>query len=159
GPRPVGCFSALLARPVWIQIWALYRQSGSDRLEKQPTDLRRHHHYMRDGTLALEDHGYSIPGGNPSPAVRRPISLCAKLLPFSIACFTPLRIRSSSSSVSSGSTTSLAILIETISPRPFATTVTFSPPTLTSTVFSARVALTCSCIFAACFIIFWMFIV
>src|SRR5271166_358966 len=51
GPRPVGCFSALLARPVSIQIWALYRQSGSDRLEKQPTDLRRHHHYMRDGTL------------------------------------------------------------------------------------------------------------
>ena len=34
------------------QIWALYRQSGSDRLEKQPTDLRRRHHYMRDGTLA-----------------------------------------------------------------------------------------------------------
>ena len=33
------------------QIWALYRQSGSDRPEKQPTDLRRHHHYMRDGTL------------------------------------------------------------------------------------------------------------
>ena len=33
------------------QIWALYRQSGSDRLEKQPTDLRRRHHYMRDGTL------------------------------------------------------------------------------------------------------------
>src|ERR1700693_440523 len=28
------------------QKWALYRQSGSDRLEKQPTDLRRHHHYM-----------------------------------------------------------------------------------------------------------------
>ena len=35
------------------QIWALYRQSGSDRLEKQPTDLRRHHHYMRDGTLGF----------------------------------------------------------------------------------------------------------
>src|SRR5271165_3952852 len=34
------------------QIWALYRQSGSDRLEKQPTDLRRRHYYMRDGTLA-----------------------------------------------------------------------------------------------------------
>ena len=33
------------------QIWALYRQSGSDRLEKQPADLRRHHHYMRDGAL------------------------------------------------------------------------------------------------------------
>jgi hypothetical protein len=29
------------------QIWALRL-----RLEKQPTDLRRHHHYMRDGTLA-----------------------------------------------------------------------------------------------------------
>ena len=33
-------------RPVWIQIWALRW-----RLEKQPTDLLRHHHYMRDGTL------------------------------------------------------------------------------------------------------------
>src|SRR5580692_5896506 len=52
GPRPVGCFSSAAAdRPVSIQIWALYRQSGSDRLEKQPTDLRRHHHYMRDGAL------------------------------------------------------------------------------------------------------------
>ena len=40
-----------LVRPVSIQIRALYRQSGSDRLEKQPTDLRRHHHYMRDGAL------------------------------------------------------------------------------------------------------------
>jgi hydroxymethylpyrimidine pyrophosphatase-like HAD family hydrolase len=28
------------------QIWAL-----RSRLEKQPTDLRRRHHYMRDGTL------------------------------------------------------------------------------------------------------------
>ena len=27
-------------------------ESGSRRTEKQPTDLRRHHHYMRDGTLA-----------------------------------------------------------------------------------------------------------
>ena len=26
-----------------------------DRLEKQPTDLRRRHHYMRDGTLARDD--------------------------------------------------------------------------------------------------------
>ena len=25
-----------------------------DRLEKQPTDLRRRHHYMRDGTLARD---------------------------------------------------------------------------------------------------------
>jgi hypothetical protein len=38
--------SALLARPVSIQIWAL-----RSRLEKQPTDLRRHHRYMRDGAL------------------------------------------------------------------------------------------------------------
>src|SRR5246500_598124 len=29
------------------QIWVL-----RSRLEKQPTDLRRRHHYMRDGTLA-----------------------------------------------------------------------------------------------------------
>src|ERR1700687_4525751 len=29
------------------QIWAL-----RSRLEKQPTDLRRRHHYIRDGTLA-----------------------------------------------------------------------------------------------------------
>jgi hypothetical protein len=28
------------------QIWAL-----RSRLEKQPTDLRRRHHYLRDGTL------------------------------------------------------------------------------------------------------------
>jgi hypothetical protein len=30
------------------QIWAL-----RSRLEKQPTDLRRQHHYMRDGTLVF----------------------------------------------------------------------------------------------------------
>ena len=30
------------------QIWVL-----RSRLEKQPTDLRRRHHYMRDGTLAF----------------------------------------------------------------------------------------------------------
>src|SRR5260370_41173118 len=45
-------------RPVSIQIWALYRQSGSDRLEKQPTDpatAGRHHHYMRDGTLSATE--------------------------------------------------------------------------------------------------------
>ena len=50
GRGPVGCFSALLARPVSIQIWAL-----RSRLEKQPTDLRRRHHYMRDGTLGSEE--------------------------------------------------------------------------------------------------------
>jgi hypothetical protein len=34
------------------QIWALYRQSGSDRLEKQPTDLRQYTSYFGDRTLA-----------------------------------------------------------------------------------------------------------
>jgi len=48
-------FSALLARPVSIQIWAL-----RSRLEKQPTDLRRRHHYMRDGTLGEERTGNSL---------------------------------------------------------------------------------------------------
>src|SRR5271154_789709 len=56
GRRPV--FNATLrAAASWLffcvarstrmtQIWAL-----RSRLEKQPTDLRRRHHYMRDGTL------------------------------------------------------------------------------------------------------------
>jgi len=34
-----------------IQIWALYRQSGSDRLEKQPTDLRQNTCYFGDRSL------------------------------------------------------------------------------------------------------------
>ena len=34
-----------------IQIAALYRQSGSDRLEKQPTDLRRNPRDLGDGAL------------------------------------------------------------------------------------------------------------
>ena len=29
----------------------MVRDARRSRLEKQPTDLRRHHHYMRDGTL------------------------------------------------------------------------------------------------------------
>jgi len=33
------------------QIWVLYRQSGSDRLEKQPTDLRQYACYFGDRTL------------------------------------------------------------------------------------------------------------
>jgi hypothetical protein len=33
------------------QIWALLRQSGSDRLEKQPTDLRQSTSYLEYGTL------------------------------------------------------------------------------------------------------------
>ena len=50
------------------QIWALrYRQSGSDRLEKQPTDLRRRHHYMRDGALVWITIRV---GGMPSPGTR-----------------------------------------------------------------------------------------
>src|SRR6202051_4243183 len=36
---------------VMIQIAALYRQSGSDRLEKQPTDLRRNPRDLGDGAL------------------------------------------------------------------------------------------------------------
>src|SRR5208282_3590808 len=35
------------------QIWVLYRLSGSDRLEKQPTDLRQYTCYFGDRTLAL----------------------------------------------------------------------------------------------------------
>jgi hypothetical protein len=35
------------------QIWALLRQSGSDRLEKQPTDLRQNTSYFGDRTLGL----------------------------------------------------------------------------------------------------------
>ena len=35
------------------QIWVLYRQSGSDRLEKQPTDLRQYTCYFGDRTLVL----------------------------------------------------------------------------------------------------------
>jgi hypothetical protein len=34
------------------KIWALLRQSGSDRLEKQPTDLRQNTLYFGDRTLA-----------------------------------------------------------------------------------------------------------
>src|ERR1700688_143156 len=37
---------------VMIQIAALYRQSGSDRLEKQPTDLRRNPRDLGNGALA-----------------------------------------------------------------------------------------------------------
>jgi hypothetical protein len=35
--------------------WAL-----RSRLEKQPTDLRRRHHYMRDGTLVLNRHALAV---------------------------------------------------------------------------------------------------
>ena len=39
------------------QIWVLYRQSGSDSLEKQPTDLaaaRQYTWYFGDRTLVLK---------------------------------------------------------------------------------------------------------
>jgi hypothetical protein len=39
------------------QIWALsYRQSGSDRLEKQPTDFRQYTFYFGDRTLVRKNH-------------------------------------------------------------------------------------------------------
>src|SRR6516164_9620346 len=57
GPRPVGCFSALLARPVSIQIWAL-----RSRLEKQPTDLRRNLRDFGDGALSNFSGNTNRPG-------------------------------------------------------------------------------------------------
>ena len=38
------------------QIWVLYRQSGSDRLEKHPTDLRQNTCYFGDRTRARKIH-------------------------------------------------------------------------------------------------------
>src|SRR6266478_75837 len=79
-----------------------------------------------------------------------------------MACLTPLKTASSRNSTSSGSTISFAILIETTSPEPFATTVTLPPAAWTSTVLSsssACVLAICSCIFWACFINLLMFIV
>src|SRR6202023_2377534 len=37
------------------KIWALLRQSGSDRLEKQPTELRQNTSYFGDRTLASQN--------------------------------------------------------------------------------------------------------
>ena len=62
------------------------------------------------------------------PPVIFVISLLAISLPLAMACWTPLRMRSSRISMSSGSTISFAILIERTSPAPFATTVTLPPP-------------------------------
>src|SRR4051812_48304239 len=97
----------------------------------------------------------------PIPPVSLPISFCARALPSAIAFWTPLRMRSSSISTSSGSTTSFAILIESTSPAPFATTVTLPPPAVAVTFLSASSACgwsICSCIFLACCIILFMFI-
>src|SRR5439155_15265724 len=58
--------------------------------------------------------------------------------------------------------TSLSILIARTSPAPFAVTFTFPPPALTSTVLfssSACVLAICSCIFCACFISLFKFMV
>src|SRR5271167_852318 len=41
------------------QIWVLYRQSGSDRLEKQPTDLRQYTCYFGDRTLTADFSGHA----------------------------------------------------------------------------------------------------
>ena len=62
GRRPI-FLATLWARASWLffrvtrstrmtRIWALYHQSGSDRLEKQPTDLRQNTPYFGDRTLA-----------------------------------------------------------------------------------------------------------
>src|SRR6266404_2926803 len=78
-----------------------------------------------------------------------------------MAFCTPVRIRSSSDSTSSGSTTVLSILIESTSPAPLAVTVTLPPPAVAVTVLSASSAWACaicSCILAACCIIFLRFI-
>src|SRR5207302_5289663 len=112
----------------------------------------------RRAPLQLSD--YCSPG-IPSPPVIFVISDCASALPCSIACFTPLNTTSSRNSTSFGSTISLSILIESTSPAPFAITVTLPPPALTSTVFSsssAWVLAICSCIFCACFINLFRFI-
>ena len=53
------------------QIWAL-----RSRLEKQPTDLRRRHHYLRDGTLAQKLFFCEVESTDPS-ANRVPGSLTA----------------------------------------------------------------------------------
>jgi hypothetical protein len=65
-PQPPAIFIATLwAGASWLfflrrggstrmtQIWVLYRQSGSDRLEKQPTDLRQYTCYFGERTLAF----------------------------------------------------------------------------------------------------------
>jgi hypothetical protein len=44
-------FFCVARSTVMIHITALYRQSGSDRLEKQPTDLRRNPRDLGDGAL------------------------------------------------------------------------------------------------------------
>src|SRR2546430_2214273 len=118
---------------------------------------------MRGEQRTLHFRHYCSPGNPkpPGPPVIFVISDCASALPCSIACFTPLSTTSSRNSTSFGSTISLSILIESTSPAPFAITVTLPPPALTSTVFSsssAWVLAICSCIFCACFINLFRFI-
>jgi hypothetical protein len=67
GPRSVGCFSALLARPVPLHFCADCRiaiqargKNGAgwalcSRLEKQPTDLRRNQRDLGDGALGCDN--------------------------------------------------------------------------------------------------------
>src|SRR6266436_5226237 len=48
------------------------RYARRSRLEKQPTDLRRHHHYMRDGTLGrLKPASITRSGGGAAVAKAR----------------------------------------------------------------------------------------
>src|SRR5256714_6598312 len=111
---------------------------------------------------AVIDRRYRPRPPSPRPPVIFVISDCAKSFPCAIACFTPLSTASCRNSTSSGSTISFAILIETTSPEPLATTVTLPPAAWTSTVLSsssACVLAICSCIFCACFINLLMFIV
>ena len=62
------------------QIWVLYRQSGSDRLEKQPTDLRQNTSYFRDRTLALAVVLLPKPRRNPpAPSEELEMPACAKV--------------------------------------------------------------------------------
>src|ERR1700745_3296063 len=46
-----GLFFRVARSTRMTKIWALLRQSGSDRLEKQPTDLRQNTSYFGDRTL------------------------------------------------------------------------------------------------------------
>jgi hypothetical protein len=78
--------------------------------------------------------------GIPSPPVIFFISDWASALPCSIACCTPLKTASSRNSTSFGSTISCPILIERISPAPFAVTFIFPPAAVTWTVFSSSSA-------------------
>jgi hypothetical protein len=76
GRRPVGCFSVRRPPDSLLTYRSRYarrqRQSGSDRLEKQPTDpapAGRRHYYMRDGALGIPTAiGVAFVGRRPRPS-------------------------------------------------------------------------------------------